>query len=137
MSVRQISELSEEQRGDLHRFYQNEWWTEGRNFEGVETMLTESDLIVAFSDSDTDELVAFSWVLTDAVYKALIFDVIVPSNYRDEGLGRKLMDAIIDHPALSQVEHFELYCLDEIVPFYEKWGFTDDLGDLRLLRREQ
>jgi len=40
-------------------------------------------------------------------------------------LGKKLMDAIVGHPALVRVEHFELYCRPELIPFYERWGFKE------------
>jgi len=69
------------------------------------------------------------------VYKALILDVIVDVAYRGRELGRILMDTILQHPALRSVRHFELYCLPELMPFYRKWGFTDELGTLRFMRR--
>lgn len=137
MNVRQISQLTEAQKADLHRLYQEEWWTAGRERAALDSMLVESDLVVAFCDAATDELVAFARVLTDLVYKALVLDVIVKGEHRGEGLGGELMDAIVRHPALSEVEHIELYCLEALVPFYEQWGFTDDLGALRFMRREE
>lgn len=136
MPVEAIAHLSDRQTADLHRLYQDEWWTAGRARDDVETMLTESDVIVAFCDEATDELVAFSRVLTDGVYKALVLDVIVSPDHRGTGLGRRLMDAIVTHPDLSEVDQFELYCLEELVPFYERWGFTDELSGLRLMRRD-
>jgi predicted GNAT family N-acyltransferase len=116
--------------------YQAEWWTEGREREDIVTMLDGSDHVVAFCDAQTETLVAFSRILTDSVYKALIFDVIVSAEHRGNGLGQMLLDAIIEHPELSEVKHFELYCLEEMVPFYENWGFSDELDDLRLMRRD-
>ena len=80
---------------------------------------------------------AFARVLTDGVYKALIFDVIVAGSHRDHGLGRALMDALLEHPRLKSVRHLELYCLPELIPFYRRWGFSDELGELRFLRRAQ
>lgn len=136
MNLAVISELSEEQKDDLHELYQNEWWTAGRERDALEEMLDHSDVIIGLVDTDTNDLVGFARVLSDTVYKALIFDVIVRSDRRDRGLGERLIDEIIEHSALSQVEHFELYCLDELVPFYEQWDFTDVLGDLRLMRRD-
>ena len=56
-------------------------------------------------------------------------------SHRSEGLGARLMDEVIGHPRLSAVRHFELYCRPGLVPFYERWGFTDRLGELRFLRR--
>jgi hypothetical protein len=46
------------------------------------------------------------------------------------------MDAIVEHPELAAVDQFELYCRESMIPFYEQWDFTDDLGDLHVLRRE-
>jgi predicted GNAT family N-acyltransferase len=135
MSIERIESLSEEQIEELHRLYQLEWWTKGREREGVRRMLEHSDVIVAFADAATGKLAAFARVLTDYVYKALIFDVIVEASHRGEGLGAKLMEAIVGHPKLESVRHFELYCLPELVPFYRRWGFTDELGELRFMRR--
>lgn len=46
------------------------------------------------------------------------------------------MDRILSHPRLTGVEHFELYCLGELTSFYEQWNFTDELGQLRMMRLE-
>ena len=67
--------------------------------------------------AESDELVAF---LTDYVYKALVLNVIVAEAYRGSGLGARLMDAVMGHPRLRDVRHFELYCLPELTPFYER-----------------
>jgi hypothetical protein len=45
------------------------------------------------------------------------------------------MDTILQHPAVTAVRHCELYCLPELMPFYHKWGFTDELGRLHFMRR--
>jgi GNAT superfamily N-acetyltransferase len=117
----------------LTRLYQNEWWTRGRRAEDVRRMLSASDL--SFGLLDEGRLVGFSRVLTDGVYKALILDVIVEHGLRGTGAGRQLMDAILGHERLAPVRHLELYCLPELTAFYERWGFTAELGELRLMRR--
>jgi len=45
------------------------------------------------------------------------------------------MDSIINHNRLRNVEHFDLNCLPEMYPFYEKWGFTAELGGLGFMRK--
>ena len=134
MTLRLVHELSETQVKALWRLFHDEWWTAGRTPEGVRAMLDGSHLAFALV-GDGGELAAFARVLTDGVYKALVLDVIVAPSWRGEGLGRRLMGAILGHPDLAGVQHFELYCLPEMIPFYEQWGFTADLGDLRFLRR--
>jgi len=79
--------------------------------------------------------VAFARVLTDRAFKALILDVIVAEDLRGEGLGRALVERIICHPDLEQVRHLKLYCLPDLVPFYERWGFSTDVSGAVLLRR--
>lgn len=137
MRSRRVTELSSEQKDDLHELYLNDWWTSDREREEVDSVVENSDEVFAFCEPDTGTLVAFARVLTDYTYKAFVFDVIVASRYRGTGLGDRLMDAILDDPALASVRHFELYCLDDLVAFYERWGFSDELGDLRLMRLER
>jgi predicted GNAT family N-acyltransferase len=131
-----IEQLSDDQVETLQQLYAREWWSKGRSVEDIRRMLRQTDVMVGFMEPETGELVAFARILTDYVYKALILDVIVAPLYRSNGLGRELMEAIFRHPMLQNVEHFELYCRPEMVPFYAEWGFADVLDqDLRLLRR--
>ncbi len=131
-----VSRLTSGHIEQLWRMYQSEWWSRGRKLHDVRRAVQHSDLVFAFCDSETGNLVAFARVLTDFVYKAIVFDVIVARSHRDLGLGRMLLDAITAHPALLFVEHIELYCRDEMVPFYKKWGFTAGPA-LRFMRKKQ
>jgi GNAT superfamily N-acetyltransferase len=134
MAIEQIDRLTDAQAEDLHRLYQHEWWTQERSLSQVRSLLRHSDLVVAFCESESRRLVAFARVITDFTIKALILDVIVAREYRKGGLGQKLLDAIVTHASLESVGHLELYCRPELVPFYERWGFSDALGSLRFMR---
>ena len=124
--------LTERHVHDLVRMYQNEWWTKGRELSQVKEMLRHSDFIVAVCDGE--RLVAFARLLTDFVFKAVIYDVIVDPAYRSQGLGRLLMENIVNHPSLQSVKHLDLYCLPDLLSFYEHWGFSSNLGELRFMR---
>jgi GNAT superfamily N-acetyltransferase len=135
LGVRLIERLSHEQVRDLHGLYQAEWWTHRRDVDDVARMLEGSNVVLGFEDEESGRLVGFARVITDFVYKALVLDVIVAASHRGTGMGKALMDAVIGHPELKDVLHFELYCRPELVPFYERWGFTADLGEMRFMRR--
>ncbi len=62
--------------------------------------------------------------------------LIVAPGLRDRGVGRLLLERILEHPTLAQVHHFELYCLPEMVPYYERWGFGSGL-DVQLMRLDR
>lgn len=114
--------------------YQEEWWTKGRTLEQTTMLLQHSDLCFGLCETDTKQLVGFVRVLTDYVFKAVIFDVMVAKAHQGKGLGHKLMEVVCTHPALAKVAHIELYCLADLVPFYERFRFTEDLEGLRLMR---
>ena len=102
--------------------------------DDIRKLLVNSDIIFALSDSESDELLAFSRVLTDDTYFALIFDVIVAPKLRGEGVGRLLMSSVMSHPRVACVKSVELVCQPELVSFYRKWGFTENVGRSLLMR---
>jgi predicted GNAT family N-acyltransferase len=117
---------------DLMKLYENEWWTNKRKKEDVIKMLQNTTYV--FGIVQNNNLIAFSRVLSDKVYKALIFDVIVHKNYRGLGLGEKIIKTILNHHELKKVKTIELYCKEEMVSFYEKFGFRK-VDDLVFLKR--
>ena len=81
-----------------------------------------------------DKLIGFTRIITDFIYKAIIFDVIVSAEHRGDGLGQKLMGLVKNHENLKKVKHFELYCLPDMESFYESFGFSTDVGGIKLMR---
>jgi len=135
MEPKTVEEWNEERVDDLRRLYQQVWWARERTPEQIRTVLEHSDLLVGLCELDGERLIAFARVLTDRIFKAWIFDVIVDAEYQGRGLGQELLDRICGHEMLRDVQHFELYCREELVPFYERWGFTTQTGDVWLMRR--
>jgi N-acetylglutamate synthase-like GNAT family acetyltransferase len=83
-------------------------------------MLRHTD--VALCAWDGDLLVGFGRVLTDFVYRATIWDVIVDKSYQKQGIGTAIVQRILNHPRLKKIELFWL-CTRR-PGFYEKLGFS-------------
>lgn len=132
--MKPVYQLDDRQIEELHRLYQSEWWTRGRSLEDTRRCVAGSQICIGLVD-DMGSLQGFARVLTDYTFKALIFDVIVSKSQRGQGLGDKLLQLIRTHESLRHVKHFELYCLPDMLPFYERHGFSHDVGDVRLMRR--
>jgi predicted GNAT family N-acyltransferase len=128
-----VHALDEAQIGQLHALYQNEWWTRGRSLDATRRCVTGSQICIGLVDGK-GKLAAFARVITDFTFKALIFDVIVAKAARGAGLGQRLFDEITGHDRLRQVRHFELYCLPELFGFYRRFGFSENVGEVRLMR---
>ena len=92
-----------------------------------------SQICIGLTD-DTGNLIGFVRVITDYTFKALVFDVIVADAHRGKGLGDHLIKLVLEHPDLARVRHFELYCLPDVGPFYERHGFSTEVGGVRLMR---
>ena len=132
---RTVTSLEPDQIDDLMGLYASAWWATGRRRADVEPMLESTDLVVGLVD-DGGRLVAFARVLTDETYIALLLDVIVAENHRGESLGRALIDAALSQPRLDAVRSIELVCQPDLIGFYERWGFTTDVGLSTLMRRK-
>jgi GNAT superfamily N-acetyltransferase len=106
-------------------------WARGRTTDGIRAMLARTDY--HFSAWDGLKLVGFARVLTDGVYRATVWDVVVHPDYQGRGVGEELMSRLLAHPLLSRVEKFWLNTRDKFT-FYEKFGFVrSDQGMFREL----
>ena len=128
-----VEKLNQKQITQLHNLYLQEWWCKNRTITQTQEVVNNSSLIVGIID-ENNNLIAFSRVVSDFIFKAFIFDVIVAKEHRGEGLSDKLLNAILNHSKLINIETIELYCLPEMKPLYAKYGFKEVDG-LSFLRR--
>ena len=134
MAYRIVSQLTENQISELVDLYKNEFWSNKRTHQDVVQMLAALDIIIALVD-DNEKLIGFTRLLTDFVYRAIIFDVIIKPTHRNMKLSSKLMDAVVNHPQLKSIDWIALCCLPEMVPYYERWGFTSKYSKIQLMFR--
>lgn len=128
-------EIDIEQVVALYRFAD---WAKDRTEEETEAVLSQSSLVLSLWEGD--RLIAFARVLTDFVFRAAIYDVIVHPDFQRKGVGRVLIDRLLNHPSLKKVPVFHLLTLDKR-PFYEKLGFVStaerNLSAMIFIRAEQ
>jgi GNAT superfamily N-acetyltransferase len=136
-TVELVEQLSDPQIEDLWRLYQGQWWSQGRSLEAVRVMLAHSSLVFGLVEESGGRLVGFCRVLTDFAFRATLYDVMVADGWQGRGLGRRLLDAVTQHPRLKQVSLIGLFCAPEMTGFYEKWGFETPSGDHKWMRRAQ
>lgn len=116
-----VRDLAPSDAAELTALYEDYGWWEDREVPNVREALAETD--VALGVFEVDDLVASARVLTDFTYYAKVYDVIVAAVRRGQGLGEMLMEAVIDHSHLQDVEGLALNCRRSIVPYYESVGF--------------
>jgi ribosomal protein S18 acetylase RimI-like enzyme len=104
----------------LVRLYQQAPWAQGRTLQDARELLRHTDIAVTVWNGAL--LIGFGRVLTDYVYRATIWDVIVDKAYQGQGIGTDIVQRILNHPRLKKVELFWL-CTSRPA-FYEKLGFS-------------
>jgi ribosomal protein S18 acetylase RimI-like enzyme len=134
---RVIEPIGDDRIHQVMELYHHEWWTNTRTDDQTRAILHGSDVAIGLCDEADDRLVAFARVLTDRTARAFIFDVIVAADRRGRGLGRRVVDEVLGHPAVKNVELVELYCRQELVPFYERMGFNSPDSGVVLMRRRR
>ena len=128
-----VFSLNELQYIQLVSMFQNEWWSKGRNLIDAKNAVANSSFVVGVVNDD-EKLIGFARVLTDTIYKALILDVIVDVRYRNKGFGDLLMGEILKHIKIKKVNHIELFCKDEMISYYKKFGFEILSGENEMRR---
>ena len=113
---------------DLYRFTH---WGRSRTVEQIDRMLQGSSL--CFSARHDERLVAFCRILTDFVFRASLWDILVHPDHQGRGLGTALLRYALDHPAVKPIPLIVTYTSD-LVPFLRRLGFASDEGNMQLLR---
>lgn len=99
-------------------------WANKRGPLDIQQMLDRSQITLGVWHED--QLIAFSRVITDDRYRALIDDVVVDSAYRKQGVASEMLERI-----LKRTQHIEIVMLDcgaELAGFYGKFGFKQKGG---------
>ena len=79
----------------------------------------EAGRIVAFAFED-ELLVGTGRAISDGVCQAAVYDVVVHPDYQGRGIGRAIMESVIDQLGECNVI---LFAVPEKIGFYEKLGF--------------
>jgi ribosomal protein S18 acetylase RimI-like enzyme len=117
---------------DLQDLYQFTRWGRSRQLEQIAKMLEGTSM--CFSVRDKGHLVAFCRVLTDYVFRASLWDILVHPDYQGKGLGSRLLTYALDHPALKNIPIVVTYT-SELTGFMGKLGFEPREGLLILQKR--
>jgi GNAT superfamily N-acetyltransferase len=122
-------------------FQTTAFWARDRRIDHLEIALANSKPIVSawdMSEAKSPEearLVGFARATSDGIYRATIWDVVIHPDYQGAGLGRKLVETILAHPHVSQVERVYLMTTKQQA-FYRRIGFEENQTTTMVLFRQ-
>ncbi|MEM6252090.1 MAG: GNAT family N-acetyltransferase [Cyanobacteria bacterium P01_D01_bin.156] len=124
VQFRYIEALSTKDLIQLRNLFNNSaFWATERSLEDLAKAISHSCPVVTAWQGDT--LIGFARATSDGVYRATIWDVVIHDNYQGAGLGRKLVETVLGHPHMSNVERTYLMTTNQ-KRFYERVGFSEN-----------
>lgn len=106
----------------IHQFLsERSYWGKGRSLKTVRKTI-ENSLCFGVYDVSGNQ-VGFARVVTDFAVFGWLMDVFILEDYRGKGLGKLLMKAVTEHPALKNLRRIGLGTADAH-GLYEQYGFT-------------
>lgn len=129
-------DLTDGHVAQLRDAYAGTWFGSGWDGDTVDGLLAGTDALVALcaEQGGDGEMLAFAHAITDYTTVAFVRDVVVREGHRRQGLGRRLLDELRDHPELAGVDQFAVTCPDRLASFYEACGFERRDGGTVLVR---
>ncbi|MBD2179073.1 GNAT family N-acetyltransferase [Pseudanabaena sp. FACHB-1998] len=106
------------------------FWAKERTLQGLAIAIENSKPVVTVWDSD--RLIGHARATSDGIYRATIWDVVIDPDYRGTGLGRKLVQTVLAHPHVCNVERVYLMTTHQ-QKFYEHIGFEQNSSSTLVL----
>jgi N-acetylglutamate synthase-like GNAT family acetyltransferase len=105
----------------VYALLETAWWTKTMTRERLERALRGS---IVFAVYDRDRLVGLSRVVTDLATFGYLTDVIVAPSERGRGIGKLMIECILDHPELQGMRRLTLLTTDA-QDLYRHYGFRE------------
>ena len=101
-------------------FNKHAFWAKQRSYQDLRLMLTGSTVVVTLWRGK--RLVGFGRASSDGVYRAVLWDIVVAGDLQGRGLGRRVVEALVNHHRLKNVEKIYLMTTNS-ASFYQQIGF--------------
>ncbi len=114
-------------------FNNHAFWAKHRNEQSIKKLLAGSNVVISVWEDS--RIIGFGRATTDGIYRAVLWDVIVPKDLQGQGLGKKIVDALLTSHTIKNVERVYLMTSNS-AEFYSQFGFTT-ITNQSLLLKEQ
>ena len=113
-------------------FRKHAFWAQKRSVSDLRRMLKGSTVVVSLWRGK--RLVGFGRASSDGLYRAVLWDIVVAGDLQGRGLGRTVVEALLESPALRGVERLYLMTTNS-ASFYGQFGFNSAEPQLLLIRK--
>jgi N-acetylglutamate synthase-like GNAT family acetyltransferase len=109
------------------------FWAQDRSRAELRRLLAGSEAVVSLWRGK--RMVGFGRATSDGVCRAVLWDVVVAGDLQGRGLGRRVVEALLDAPSIRTVERVYLMTTNS-AGFYRQLGFCDGAPQQLLIKRQ-
>ncbi|MCL6220440.1 GNAT family N-acetyltransferase [Zunongwangia pacifica] len=113
-------------------FISQTYWAKGRTLQQVQKAIANS---LNFGVYLEGRQIGYARVVTDFTIIAYLMDVFILESERGKGYSKKLMEYILNHPELQQVENWKLNTKDAH-GLYQQFGFKEVVDPKKMMERK-
>lgn len=97
----------------------------------IRVALKNTDALLWVEYSKTQRPVAFARATGDGVFNAIIWDVVVDPSFQGIGLGKAVMERLVEELVGKGICNIALYSEPRVLGFYKPLGFVADPDGIR------
>ena len=115
-------------------FDQHAFWAKHRDYKYIRRLLAGSTVVITLWKNG--EIIGFGRATSDGIYRAVLWDIIVADELQRQGLGRKVVEALLASPKISKVEKVYLMTTNSS-EFHKQLGFNNCRKQNLLIKSSQ
>ena len=131
VEIRLVDTWNADEIADLYRA--GGWWKDTYETEGIGPLIRGSFAFAVAVDHKASRLAGMGRVISDGVSDGYIQDLVVLPEYRRSGIGRRIVNALIDKCKASGLQWIGLIAEPGSEEFYRSMGFTAVPGYVPML----
>ncbi|KAF5791606.1 putative glucosamine-phosphate N-acetyltransferase transcription regulator GNAT family [Helianthus annuus] len=102
-----------------------------RDTDKIRIALEHTDSLLWVEYETTKRPVAFARATGDGVFNAIIWDVVVDPNFQGIGLGKAVIERVVEELLSKGITNIALYSEPRVLGFYRPLGFVSDPDGIR------
>ena len=100
----------------------NTFWAKNRTINDLKKCLANSDVIVSLWVGN--KIVGFGRALTDEIYRAVLWDIVIDQNYQGKGFGKLIVKSILSSKKIKNTKKLYLMTTNKKL-FYSQLDFKE------------
>ena len=109
----------------------NAFWGKNRPINDLKKCLANSDVIISLWVGD--EIVGFGRALTDGIYRAVLWDIVIDQNYQNRGFGTLIVKNLLASNKIKNTKKLYLMTTNKKI-FYTQFNFKEVTSQNLLIR---